>query len=368
MQSKELTVQELYKPTTRYKKFTDIQIQNYIEAHKSGNSVRALAKIAGIKKETLTKYMIQFGYTPTIKTKIDLRINKLESALNIYLNSNKTIDVKTLAKEIDVAPESLSAYIKSKNHTVGRVNDNIILEYNDLVNYLNTYPQKNNITNHPCKGNVKVNPFYPINTDAAQYWLGYLAGDGCLTTQKRNGYYISVTSTDEETVLNYIDFVKTKICCSKRNKNLFKNKGKCKDAYTLTFANRNIFEYLLDCGITPKKSLNLSLNIPLSFPFLRGLIDSDGCITVKNKTSSSLCISIVTASKTFCKQIFKFLKENGIESTISESNSSRDNTLYSVRIHNKINILRMYSYMYNDLTTYYLSRKKNIYNRLLNNT
>ncbi len=113
-----------------------------------------------------------------------------------------------------------------------------------------------------------------LKIEGANLWylVGLIASDGSLSM---DGRHINITSKDEF-------FLKKVILMTRlENKIGIKNKGKINQAFQIQFSNKNLYEFLLSVGLTPKKSLSLGkLDIPKEFfiDFLRGLIDGDGSI------------------------------------------------------------------------------------------
>ena len=104
------------------------------------------------------------------------------------------------------------------------------------------------------------------------YLVGLVTSDGCLS---RDGRHVDITSKEYEFLR------KLKDSLGLINKIGVKNKGKINEAYYLQISNRNLYEFLLSVGLTPRKSLiQDKVDVPNEFfhDFLRGLIDGDGSI------------------------------------------------------------------------------------------
>jgi len=114
----------------------------------------------------------------------------------------------------------------------------------------------------------------PIWNPALAYAIGLITTDGNLSP---DGRHMSFTSKDIEQIENF------KLCLGLTNK--IGGKARChekeKKYYVLQFGNVVFYKWLLDIGLTPKKSLTLkALKIPdeYFFHFLRGCLDGDGNI------------------------------------------------------------------------------------------
>ncbi len=104
------------------------------------------------------------------------------------------------------------------------------------------------------------------------YLVGLITSDGCLSP---DGRHIDITSKDYE----FLKELNNSLGLT--NKIGTKNKGKVNEAHYLQFSHRNLYEFLLSVGLTPKKSLiqdKIDAPAELFCDFLRGLIDGDGSI------------------------------------------------------------------------------------------
>jgi hypothetical protein len=117
---------------------------------------------------------------------------------------------------------------------------------------------------------VKGNPFQDLTKDTVQYWLGYLMSDGNIS-EERNRINLS-TNKDPEHLKRYVEFLKSDVKISK-----YRNKRFEVDEYSVNFASIEVKNFLIDLGITPRKSLTLNLKIPLTYSILRGYLDGNGC-------------------------------------------------------------------------------------------
>ena len=139
-------------------------------------------------------------------------------------------------------------------------------------------------------------------SDNFAYAIGLIATDGNLS---RDGRHINLTSKDLEMILNF------KKCLGLENKIGRKARGGSMDKkyFVLQFGDRNFYDFLLDLGLTPAKSLTLGkLVIPNTYfsNFLRGCIDGDGSIGVFRHPESQypqLRIRLYSGSKEFLRWI-----------------------------------------------------------------
>jgi DNA-binding transcriptional ArsR family regulator len=191
---------------------------------------------------------------------------------------------------------------------------------------------------------VKVNPFEDISNPQVQYYLGLLATDGCIHEESGS---ISLGLKDKELIRSFSKFVGYSQIYEYKDKR-FKD---C-TMYSLKFVNWEAVKQLKLLGLTARKTFTLNVNFPLSFAFLRGVIDGDGCV-MKTK-NGTLDVSISTASVAFVRQIEAFLSAYNIVSTINASK------VFKLRISAR-SVLKLRSLLYNNSKDLYLERKKEIF-------
>jgi len=144
------------------------------------------------------------------------------------------------------------------------------------------------------------------NTNFA-YIIGIIATDGNLSSDLR---HLIITSKDYEMVINCRKYlgINNKISRTARGG------SKDKKYYMLQFGDKNFFEFLLELGLTPRKSKTISeLKIPDKYfaGFLRGCIDGDGSILISKHPESrhpQYKVRLCSASKKFLNWILKVCK------------------------------------------------------------
>lgn len=120
------------------------------------------------------------------------------------------------------------------------------------------------------------NFFKSIDTPEQAYWLGFIAGDGCI--KEKRGEYFSLIFTLHLSDKSHLQ--KFKKCIQYTGKVLEYKYGDTKAA-RLDIASDNLCLDLINLGITPNKSLTITDQvIPKYFQrhFIRGLFDADGSL------------------------------------------------------------------------------------------
>jgi intein/homing endonuclease len=322
-------------------KLTNELINQAEELIKQGHNLSFVQKELNINLESISKELQKRGYKfRNVPSEEDLK--------NIYNESISTgISISKLSKKYGFYDDTVSYRLKKMGYQIerGMGSANYCLTDLGLDCLLKEYKAPylvERIYKMP-KAKIDYNPFLNLNSDEVQYWLGYIAADGCITDRGT----IGVVSTDKDLIEDYSYFINRNIKIGTTIPKLGKPQ------YTYRFINKELAAYLIELGLTPRKSMTLKMNIPLSFPFIRGLIDGDGCIHVRS--TSSVVVSIVSGSLIFMEQVKSFLEENGISCKIRSNGN-----LFNLIISSKNNVLNLYRYLYYK-SSYYLKRKKDKY-------
>jgi len=195
--------------------------------------------------------------------------------------------------------------------------------------------------------NVKHNPFINLEDRETQYWLGLLATDGGIY---RNRITLGLNSKDLEHIEKYKIFINSNLPIYKTEHSKYKGHFMS----NFSFSSISVTNFLINLGITRNKSKTLDIKIPITWDFLRGVIDGDGCISFfknKNKKEYNCCISIVSASKLFIDKIKKFFDDNLIKNRLYLYKN-----LYRIHIINFVNCKMLIEFLYKNADIY-LERK-----------
>lgn len=191
------------------------------------------------------------------------------------------------------------------------------------------------------------------------YVLGYFAADGTMYKNKRGSHYIAFTSTDAELIKDVKSAMNASNAVEK-----YDHPGKLwKTRFTLQVGSKKIYQRFLELGLTPKKSLTLTLpNIPNDFlgHFLRGYFDGDGCVSFalyKRKDRSGLRkifnIRLRCGSKSFVEALRRRLtKVMGVEKGSLYFHSRAYELVYSTK-----NVIKLFRFMYPGENLLCLERK-----------
>lgn len=126
-----------------------------------------------------------------------------------------------------------------------------------------------------------VNPFNSGWTADLAYFVGYFLGDGSLCKKKGqvSGYQTTVFSNDQSVIASF-----AKMFGSEVKRRVYKQGYK--DGFYFSVVDQTVYNKMLELGFRPNKSV-VGCNLP-PVPkeylpsFLRGLFDSDGCVSYSN--------------------------------------------------------------------------------------
>ena len=197
------------------------------------------------------------------------------------------------------------------------------------------------------------NPFIS-STPTSAYLLGYILGDGNISVRRDNYYTVNIASKD-------YTHIRQMACIFGGNIKIIKNTKGAFTCWSINIVDQAVCHSLLELGIKPRKSTEPS-NIDYVWighnfnHFIRGLIDSDGCICRKK---NSLYIEIA-GHESYIKQISDMMPEQwGVY--------KNDSIFVIAKRGNSKDKLAFYSYLYKDATIW-LQRKRDKYDEWIIDT
>lgn len=191
------------------------------------------------------------------------------------------------------------------------------------------------------------NPFLTPSCEG-NYLLGYILGDGSIADLDRRNPRLVIVSKDKEIlekfqgIFNY-GHIGTL------------NKGKY-ESYRLILADKPLIQSLLDRGLVPNKSevgCTVKYDTEYKYDFLRGLIDSDGCVSKKNDW---VAVSIYGHRLTIDQVVRGFPEINFYR-------YQRNSKLHSLWLRKKDDVKKLYDSLYYD-GCICLERKRRKYTEL----
>lgn len=233
----------------------------------------------------------------------------------------------------------------------GKTQKEIAIYYNTFNTSIRRVLLRNNIkirSNSEIQSFVNNSIFDTLTSWEVNYWLGWLISDGCIY---KNRITLQVQEKDLEIIKNFKKFLGNKIIIKTIIHSKFKTKG-----YRIDFKNKTVFNKLQYYGITERKSLTISLKIPLTFPMLLGIFEGDGTFVFLGKNKDLAGFKILSGSEKLVNQLYQFLVFEGFNPTITKSNYTK-NELYSINLYRKKELIKLYTKLYNN-APYFLKRKE----------
>lgn len=155
--------------------------------------------------------------------------------------------------------------------------------------------------------------------------LGIMYGDGCLSRScKQYNIYISGHKFDD---FKYHDKIIRRLFFDVFNKSIKISEKKNENTIYIRFRDKKVFNILHSLGV-PIGNKYGYLHIPnmikvdnsLFFSFLRGLIDTDGCIVFSKQHKNKYYyprIELTSKSEDFLNDLLDILKNNGFYGSVS---------------------------------------------------
>ena len=200
------------------------------------------------------------------------------------------------------------------------------------------------------------------------YILGFFAADGSMIKNKRGGYYIEFSITDE-IILKHIKRVtgsRHKIAVRSNRKESHKK------LFRLQIGSREWFEDLSQLGFTQGKSKTLQFPvIPKLYisDLVRGYFDGDGCVYFKKlkfadrkKLRAVLMTLFTSGSLSFLQNLHGILRSKGIVGGSVKSKKRGFELTFSHK-----DSLALYHFLYNTVpaTDLYLPRKYRLFKKAI---
>ena len=280
----------------------------------------------------------------SIKQHIKDKLLPLKEILSIRDKSNYILKHQLT----DTIKHAIKVY---KRSSVARMCYVKVSSFGHLLNNLNIQKTDKLFTN--IRDQHVYNPFIS-STPTSAYLLGYILGDGNISVRRDNYYTVNIASKD-------YTHIRQMACIFGGNIKITKNTKGAFTCWSINIADQAVCHSLLELGIKPRKSTEPS-NIDYAWigsnfnHFIRGLIDSDGCICRKK---NSLYIEIA-GHESYIKQISDMMPEQwGVY--------KNDSIFVIAKRGNSKDKLDFYSYLYKDATIW-LQRKRDKYDEWIIDT
>jgi hypothetical protein len=239
----------------------------------------------------------------------------LERLINLKLNN------KQIALELGVHPDTTRRAIKNHNlkTKTGSGGNNRIVDHN---------------------------PFLDLENPDVQYWLGFLAADGCISSTK---WYFTLHQAGQDR----FHVNELRLFISENIKLQTYNNPAGNEVWQIMVGNKEIHKFLIAQGLTPRKSRTLEYLGEFTGHFIRGVFDGDG------SCSTNRIPKITTGSELFRDQLIAYFNSLNIKCNWREKGDKNSiNPVYDVQIL-KAGRKLFYDLLYPDASyNYCLERKR----------
>lgn len=212
---------------------------------------------------------------------------------------------------------------------------------------------------HSCDDNF----FEIIDTEPKSNWLGFLAADGNLHSNKSE-VRLKLERGDKDHVVKFKEALgATKLVYDREG--IHKNGSTCYSS-GISINSQKMYNDLISHGVPPRKSLILKppVGVPkhLTHHWIRGYFDGDGCVSFtgeERRTGEKKGTRRVLVKITSTERVLKFIQERlgGMGQKIRPASGSKS---FSLVIKVQEDVKKFYNYIYKDATVY-LERKKKFF-------
>ncbi len=214
---------------------------------------------------------------------------------------------------------------------------------------------------------IEENVFETIDTHEKAYWLGVLAGDGCIYAGKdgkiRNQLTLSLQEKDKEYIYKFRDFLRANRPIYTID-NGIKLDGTQSISYVLSIDNKKIVDDLKKYNVIPNKTYDMKFpNLPTIYlpSYILGLIDSDGSIYLKshykNKDIKLLNLSFVGPTR-FVEMLQQILIDRCDISQTKLDVQKQTNFIRVMSYAGYKNIYKIVKYIYSNSNIFFVRKKK----------
>lgn len=213
--------------------------------------------------------------------------------------------------------------------------------------------QNQNETKYRVKSN-----FFKNWSEEMAYILGLSFADAYIFKNKKKGYTFGISLIDEKLIRKINMTMESNYPIRKRTY------GSNGIIYELRFYIKQIYDQLIEKGLSEKKSLNMRFPyVPDKFfwHFIRGYFDGDGSV---RRIGRFLHLTIVSGSKVFAEAMQQQITKRGINFSLYTRTKNRKNTLYELQV--RAITTRLFCEKMYENSTIFLERKHEIIQEYLN--
>ena len=296
-------------------------LDEIVSKYQNGYSAEKLSREYGVSPAIIKKFLKRLN--------IDLRISKL------YGKEKEIIELY----KSGLSAEKISLKYNVSKPTILTLLRNSAVKRRELTEARRIY-------------SIDENTFDVIDTEEKAYFLGLLYADGNNFPEK-NLITLGLEKTDRYMIQRFKDLVKSQAPLKYR-----KGKENQRDEVIFTITNKHMSSTFTNIGIVKNKTFKIVfpswLPKELERHFIRGYFDGDGGITL---TKESLEVTFAGTEELLLEIQKILMRECELPKTkLDRRYPDRDNNIRSLRYSGRLQILRIFDYMYNE-SSLFLTRK-----------
>lgn len=344
-----------------------------------GYCLEHISQIIGIPTKNLSSFFIKNG----IKTKAITDIVTPFQFQTIIDRYKSGMTLNQSAEGFDVSPITVGTWLKKAGVTARKFIDYVDYKPNQeqtnklIEDYiaglsLRDLARANGTSNEKVKAKLKElgydylhadhrfqgknnEAFTSVNEEACAYFYGFILGDGCLT--KGDAVVITLKGNDAEILLKLQEYLGYSTNFKIIERPLPNHNGERGEFAHFNFSDPVIVDRLKQLSLSSAKSGKEVVPECFKFNrhFWRGLIDADGCLSLKPSDGKSLTATLSLVSSEECVNDFKEFCESVIKCNVRiSSHSKSDKIKYAILTGDSARKIMMY--LYSDCSLY-LNRK-----------
>ncbi|GEM_PF-1522782 len=214
------------------------------------------------------------------------------------------------------------------------------------------------------------NVFDVIDTCDKAYFLGFMLADGNVREYSRDNnsswsVSVGLSSKDHEHLMKIVSFLGI-VLVNGNDKGFLRGK-----VSRFNVSSKKLAQSLIKHGCIPNKTLIFeyplkSISKELNRHFIRGYFDGDGCVAMNKKYKNGGCgihTIFTCGSVKFLESLRKVLNDEIAIGNVTLGKQKNCNA-YHLTIYRKMDIVKVYHYLYDNAITY-LDRKKQKFEELL---
>ncbi|MFA6554620.1 MAG: LAGLIDADG family homing endonuclease [Candidatus Paceibacterota bacterium] len=207
--------------------------------------------------------------------------------------------------------------------------------------------------------------FFKEWTSDMAYILGFLFADGNIVKTKRGTYFVAIYTADYQLLVSIVQSIGSDHKISER-------KSETGVVYRIQIGSKDLFNDLVEKGLTPNKSRRMKLpNVPAKYfnDFVRGYFDGDGNVWVglhnknRKKPTNVITASFTSASNCFLGDLHRQLINRGIKGGSLNVIKSKKCSRLSL---STLDALKLFTIMYTIPHSLFLNRKKLVFEKFIN--